>query len=238
MRPSAAKIFPMHLPRPAHRTPPAPVPFSAAARAAAVLGALAALLLTLVAISWAPLIAFDRAIADALHRSAVAEPGLTRVNRVLTDWVWDPWTMRALIAVAVLWLLWRRQWLLAAWIALTSAVGTQVQQGLKAAVGRERPRWSDPVDTAHYAAFPSGHAMTAMVSCGLLLWLLRRYGVRGPLWKVSVVAAAVSVAGVGFTRLYLGVHWPSDVLGGWLLGACWVALAIAAYERVVLSRER
>ncbi|WP_405595810.1 phosphatase PAP2 family protein [Streptomyces sp. NBC_01410] len=228
----------MHLPRPAQPTPPAPVPFSAAARAAAVLGALAALLLTLVAIPWAPLISFDRTITDALHRSAVAEPGLTRVNRVLTDWVWDPWTMRALIAVAVLWLLWRRQWLLAAWIALTSAVGTQVQQGLKAAVGRERPQWSDPVATAHYAAFPSGHAMTAMVSCGLLLWLLRRYGGRGMLWKVSVVAAAVSVAGVGFTRLYVGVHWPSDVLGGWLLGACWVALAIVVYERVVLSRER
>ncbi|WP_142215805.1 phosphatase PAP2 family protein [Streptomyces sp. SLBN-118] len=227
----------MHLPRPAHPAPPAPVPISAAVRAAAVLGALSALLLTLVTVSWAPLFSFDLTIADRLHSSAVSEPGLTRVNRVLTDWVWDPWTMRALIAVAVLWLLWRGQWLLAGWIALTSATGTYVQQGLKAAVGRERPRWPDPVDAAHYAAFPSGHAMTAMVSCGLLLWLLARYAGRGTLWKVSVVAAAVSVAGVGLTRVYLGVHWPSDVLGGWLLGACWVALSIAAYERVVLSRD-
>ncbi|MET7617259.1 phosphatase PAP2 family protein [Streptomyces sp. NPDC005408] len=228
----------MDFPRAARPTSPAHIPVPAAARTGALLAALSAVLLILVAVSWAPLLSFDRTVADSLHRSAVDEPGLTHVNRVLTDWVWDPWTMRLLIAVAVVWLLWRREWLLAPWIAVTSAVGTFVQQGLKSAVGRERPQWPDPVDSAHNAAFPSGHAMTAMISCGLLLWLLRRYGARGPLWILGVAAAAVSVVGVGFTRLYLGVHWPSDVLGGWLLGACWVALSIAAYERAVLSRER
>ncbi|WP_406002244.1 phosphatase PAP2 family protein [Streptomyces sp. NBC_00829] len=227
----------MHLPRTPPPTPPAPFASSAAARAGAVCAALSAVLLTLVALSWSPLVSFDRKVADGLHRRAVREPDLTHAMRVLSDWVWDPWTMRVLLALAVIWLCLRRQWLLALWIAATSVTGTWLQQGLKAAVGRERPQWPDPVDTAHYAAFPSGHAMTATVSCGLLLWLLRRYGARGPLWCVVVAVAAVSVVGVGFTRLWLGVHWATDVLGGWLIGACWVALSIALYERVVLSRQ-
>lgn len=203
-----------------------------------VLAVLSAALLILVAVPFSPLISFDRTVADGLHHWAVREPALTRVNRVLTDWVWDPWTMRALTAAAVIWLLLKREWLLAVWVAATSAVGSFLQQGLKSAVGRQRPHWPDPVDSAHYAAFPSGHAVTATVTCGLLLWLLRRYKAGKWLWRLSVAAAAVSVVGVGLTRLYLGVHWPSDVLGGWLIGACWVALSIAAYERVVLNRER
>ncbi|MCQ4209597.1 phosphatase PAP2 family protein [Streptomyces longispororuber] len=190
------------------------------------------LLLVLVAVRWRPLTDLDSGIADDLHRSAVAEPGLTRANRILTDWVWDPWTMRALCAVVVLVLVWRlRNWALAGWIAATCLLGTLVQQGLKAAVDRPRPVWPDPVDSAHYAAFPSGHSMTAVVVCGLLLWLLRRYGAGRALRRTALAVAVVSVLGVGLTRLWLGVHWPSDVLGGWLLGALTVTVSTAAYER-------
>jgi undecaprenyl-diphosphatase len=203
-----------------------------------VSGVLSLVLVVLVAVDWSPLISFDRAVAGDLHASAVAEPGFTRVNRVLTDWVWDPWTMRALAALAAGWLWLLRERLLAMWVVATSVLGTAVQQGMKAAVGRERPSWPDPVDSAQYAAYPSGHAMTAAVTCGLLLWLLRRHGVSGQVWGWCVAVAAVSVAGVGFTRVYLGVHWPTDVLAGWLLGVCLVAAAVASYARVALSRGR
>ena len=168
----------------------------------------------------------------------MSEPGLTRTNRIFSDWVWDPWTMRALIAVAVVLLWLRGERLLAFWVAAASALAAAVQQILKAAVGRERPRWPDPVDSAHFAAFPSGHALTATVTCGLLLWLLRRHGVRPAVWGTALALAIVSVVGVGFTRLWLGVHWNSDVWAGWLLGGCLVALSIATYGRLALSRER
>ncbi|MFH8931166.1 phosphatase PAP2 family protein [Streptomyces pristinaespiralis] len=204
-------------------------------RACAVSAGLSVLLLVAVVLTWSPLMSFDQAVVDALHGSAVEEPTFTHVNRVLTDWVWDPWTMRLLSAAAVVWLWLRGERLLAVWVGLASALGTGLQQGVKALVGRERPLWPDPVDSAHYAAFPSGHAMTAVVTCGLLLWLCRRHVARAA-WMWCVAAAAVSVAGVGFTRLYLGVHWPSDVIGGWLLGACVVTLAVASYRRVALSR--
>ncbi|WP_432141938.1 phosphatase PAP2 family protein [Streptomyces sp. bgisy084] len=187
------------------------------------------LLLTLVALRWEPLMAVDRALAGALHRTAVAAPGWTRLNRVLSDWLWDPWMMRVVLVAAVVLLVRRGERLLGGWVAATALVGTGLQQVLKAVVGRDRPVWPDPVDAAHYAAFPSGHAMSALIAGALVLWLLCRCGARS-LWRWTAGAVAVvSVVGVGFTRVYLGVHWLSDVVGGWLLGGALVAAAAAAY---------
>ncbi|MGY0022131.1 phosphatase PAP2 family protein [Streptomyces sp. cg35] len=199
---------------------------------AAALALASVLLLVLVAVRWSPLMGLDGDIVRALHREAVAEPGLTRTNRVLTDWVWDPWTMRALIAVVAAGVVWRlRDRVLGVWLLATCLLGTLLQQGLKAAVDRPRPVWRDPVDSAHYAAFPSGHAMTTVVVCGLVLWLLRRYAAGPVLWGAALAVSVVSALGVGLTRLWLGVHWPSDVLGGWLLGALTVTLSTTAYEK-------
>ncbi|MFI1932122.1 phosphatase PAP2 family protein [Streptomyces sp. NPDC020330] len=210
----------------------APAPWTGA-----VVGVAALVLLVLVAVRWSPLMSLDRTVADALHRHAVADPGLVRVSRVLTDWVWDPWTMRALIAVTVVTLWWRGARRLALWVAATSLIASLLQQGLKAAVGRERPRWPDPVDSAHYAAFPSGHAMTAVVTCGLLVWLLRLYGAGPGVRGAAVAVAVVSAVGVAATRVYLGVHWLTDVVGGALLGAAVVALSTAGYARYAAARE-
>ncbi|MFF7387734.1 phosphatase PAP2 family protein [Streptomyces scabiei] len=201
-------------------------------RATAGCAASSVVLLVLVAVSWAPLMALDESIANTTHGWAVDEPGVTHAFRILTDWVWDPVTMRLLVAATAIWLVWRhREWWLALWLAVTCAAGTALQQGLKAAVGRERPAWPDPVDSAHYAAYPSGHAMTATVVLGLLVWLLHRYGAGRAVVRTAVVVTVVSVVGVGLTRIWLGVHWASDVLAGWLLGGLTIALALLAYEK-------
>ncbi|MFE4258456.1 phosphatase PAP2 family protein [Streptomyces sp. NPDC056883] len=237
--------------RNAHVRLPAPRAGVPCAVALAALASLAALVLTvLVATGWAPLLSFDGRIARALHSYAVSHTGVTGLVRVLSDWVWDPWTMRALAGAACLRLWWRGNGRCALRIALATLAASAVSQGLKVWVGRERPVWPDPVVSADYAAYPSGHAMTAMVVCGLLVWLVARgparpFSDRGsrsssrPLSQsssrppgrsraaVALFLAAVSVLGVGFTRIYLGVHWFSDVLGGWLLGAVIVALAVS-----------
>ncbi|MFF4029813.1 phosphatase PAP2 family protein [Streptomyces sviceus] len=213
-------------------SPPRPPEHRTAARATGALALCSVLLLVLVVVKWHPLLSVDGDIADTTHRWAVDEPGLTHAFRILTDWVWDPWAMRLLAAVVAIWLVLRRndRWA-AVWLVATCALGTLVQQTLKAAVGRERPVWPDPVDTAHFAAYPSGHALTATVVCGLLLWLLHHYGVGRTLWFTALTVAVISVAGVGLTRVWLGVHWPSDVLGGWLLGAMLVTLAVTVHQR-------
>ncbi|MFI6335044.1 phosphatase PAP2 family protein [Streptomyces sp. NPDC050535] len=226
----------MHSP-PVDSPPHTPGPHNAA-RTAAALAVPCVLLLLLVAFSWRPLLDLDDEIARAAHPWAVDEPGLTHTFRILTDWVWDPWAMRALCAAVVVWLVWRhRAWGPALWVTATCVLGSVVQQGLKWLIGRERPVWTDPVDSAHYAAFPSGHAMTAAVVCGLLLWLLHLYGAGRTLRRTALALAVASVLGVGLTRVWLGVHWPSDVVGGWLLGALLVALAVGSYERWAAPRQ-
>ncbi|MFF6824700.1 phosphatase PAP2 family protein [Streptomyces longwoodensis] len=212
--------------------PPRPPVPRTAVRATVLLSLGSLVLLVLVAVRWEPLTSVDGAISRTTHRWAVDEPGVTHAFRILSDWVWDPNTMRLLGATVAVWLVWRRgAWWTACWLVAVSVLGTLVQQGLKAAVGRPRPWWPDPVDTAHFGAYPSGHALTATVVCGLLLWLLHRAGPPAALWRTAVALAAVSVVGVGLTRVWLGVHWPSDVLGGWLLGATLVAAAITAHHR-------
>jgi undecaprenyl-diphosphatase len=204
--------------------------------ACALLTAAFAVLLVLVAVEWGPLVSLDGRIANGLHRWAVDDPATTHAMRVLSDWVWDPWTMRAVIAVVFFWLLAHGERMLAVAIAVTSALGALVQQVLKAAVGKERPQWPDPIDSAQYAAFPSGHAMTATVTFGLLVWLLVRFTDARAARAALLVVAVVSVLGVGFTRLYLGVHWFSDVLGGWLLGVAVVLGAVRLYAYLQARR--
>ncbi|WKD36099.1 phosphatase PAP2 family protein [Streptomyces xanthophaeus] len=199
---------------------------------------LGAVLTALVLAQWQPLLAYDERVARDLHAHAVTHPGVTHLMQVLSDRVWDPWTMRALAAVACVLLWWRGDRGRALRVALVTLAASALQQGLKALVGRERPVWPDPVDSAQYAAYPSGHALTATVVCGLLLWLLPHRGRVPVAWVVAAWAVAawavavVSVLGVGFTRVYLGVHWPSDVLGGWLLGVALVALATSVPVRI------
>ncbi|MEW2414416.1 phosphatase PAP2 family protein [Streptomyces sp. NPDC046866] len=184
---------------------------------------LAAVVTSLVIVRWAPLLSYDGTVARSLHADAVGHPAVTSAMRVLTDWVWDPWTMRALAAVACGWLWWRGDRRRALLIAGAAVAALLLSQGMKALVGRHRPIWPDPVVSADYAAYPSGHALTAAVVCPLLLWLVPRSAPKP--WRLAAwILALASVFGVGFTRIFLGVHWLSDVLGGWLLG---VALAVA-----------
>ncbi|PZT70078.1 hypothetical protein DN402_30530 [Streptomyces sp. SW4] len=213
-------------------SPPRPPRSRTVPPAGWALGLCSALLLALVVAEWRPLIAWDEGVARTTHRWAVEEPGLTRANRVLTDWVWDTWTMRLLCASVVVWLWWRlkERWT-AVWLAVACLAGSLLQQVVKAVVGRERPVWPDPVDSAHFAAFPSGHAMTATFVCGLLLWLLHHYGAARPVRRAAWAVAVVSVAGVGATRVWLGVHWATDVVGGWLLGTLVVVVAVLAHQR-------
>ncbi len=85
-------------------------------------------------------------------------------------------------------------------------------------------------------AFPSGHVVRAMVAYGLAAFVVRRLAPPGWWQAWVVVAAAVVIALIAFTRLYLGVHWQSDVLGGLLLGGVGLSAAIVWLEWGALRR--
>lgn len=187
------------------------------------------LALLLIESQWVPLRRVDQGTARRLHEAALEHPALVRVLDFLTNVAWGPTTMRLLVAVVVLWLLRRRAWRLAAWAAFTSVAGGLIGLLTKNAVERARPHLADPVAHAPGFSFPSGHAMTATTSCAILLLVLLPLVPRN--WRpLPWVLAVVPVVGVGYTRVALGVHWVSDVVGGWLLGLVVVTATSMAFE--------
>lgn len=187
-----------------------------------------ALVLVAVEGSWAPLHRVDSSVAQRLHVQAVGHPLWVHILVLVSD-VASPTVVRTLIGllVVVLWVRGARR--LALWAAATMIGGALIDVVLKDAVARARPHFPNPVASAPGASFPSGHAFTATLGAGVLvLWALPLVSAR---WRIAVWAAGVFVPlAVGFSRIALGVHWVSDVVGGWLLGVGLVAGMTAAFE--------
>jgi membrane-associated phospholipid phosphatase len=165
------------------------------------------------------------------HRWSVAHrpPGMVTVARGVTDLGTGPvpWLAAALGG----WLATgpaggRRHRAVTALLALAVLpAGQSLRAGLMLVVHRARPPVADWAVHASGHAFPSGHTASSAMAAGLLAWgLLRAFPGRTGR-ALAGVCAVVAVA-VGCSRVYLGVHWPTDVLGGWLFAACWLTLAL------------
>lgn len=188
------------------------------------------LLLVLVRTSWGPLHQVDFDTADSLHRYIVGHLGQVRLWEIITT-IGGPTVLRiaALIAVVVVWFRGARR---SAVLIAVTMIGAALLSGItKVLVARVRPVLTDPVDRASGGSFPSGHALTSCVAMGLLLVIVlpllshRR-------WRVLLtVAAALVVVLVGFSRLILGVHYLSDVLGGWVIGLAWLLVVVGVLHR-------
>jgi undecaprenyl-diphosphatase len=117
----------------------------------------------------------------------------------------------------------RRAGVVAQWAA-AMVIPSIARWAISTLVARQRPTRTGWLADAHGYAFPSGHAMASATAAGLLTWLaasrLKHTAARGAAGLVALVWAAA----VGWSRVYLGVHWPSDVLGGWCLAITWLAL--------------
>jgi membrane-associated phospholipid phosphatase len=191
--------------------------------------ALAVGLLTLgIESAWPPLHRLDESVAQHLHTQAIAHPLWVHIMLWVSD-VGSPTVMRILVGLVVVLLWLRRARRLALWAAATMLGGALIDVLLKDAVDRARPYFPNPVATAPGASFPSGHSFTAMLGAGVLVLLAlpllapRR---RIAAWMVGTAVPLV----VGYSRVALGVHWASDVIGGWLLGIGLLAATSAAFE--------
>jgi undecaprenyl-diphosphatase len=125
-------------------------------------------------------------------------------------------------------LLLRGHFHLTMFLAVSTTLGGLIDTAVKVAVDRDRPSLEDPVATAFGQSFPSGHSMMSLVTYGALVLIflpvLREHR------RTVIGATSVLVVAIGVSRLALGVHFISDVLGGWVLGAAWLAMSTAAFE--------
>ncbi len=176
---------------------------------------------------------FDAAISRTLN----LERGLSPDWLISFMW-WVSWIgggiQRYIIVALLAAALWR-WWGWGAGLAmgLTTLVSAMTSEVLKGYFGRVRPDLVPQLDIINNAAYPSGHANNAAVVYILFIMLVPQ--ARHPLWQL---AAAVMIVLTGLSRIMLGVHWPTDVIGGWMLGTAFALMAGAVIARRQHQREQ
>lgn len=129
-----------------------------------------------------------------------------------------------LVLSVVIYLLIQGKWKNAVTVAGASASGMILSETLKIGFGRPRPELVPQLAEVHSLSFPSGHAMLSAVIYLTLGALLTRFHKRKRERALIMLYAVLVTMMVGASRVYLGVHWPTDVIAGWALGAAWAAL--------------
>jgi membrane-associated phospholipid phosphatase len=170
----------------------------------------------------ATMVRWDLATASAIHQHTTAR-GL-RLFDALSH-AGSPTTMIVITVIGCLVLLVRRKpTLFVTWVAAMGGGGI-LEHILKRAVERHRPSFGASFVTDQSSSFPSGHAMIATLALGMVVYVLIVTRPMRPWMIVAVIVAAfAALMIIGFGRIYLGVHYPSDVLGGFAAGGAWLGI--------------
>jgi len=158
---------------------------------------------------------WDLAVLRWIHAHATPER-----DRAV-EWITDLGTWLGVVPITValvLYLLARRRSAQALFVLLSMVGSWALNDAAKAFYGRERPALWNSVTRQMWFGFPSGHAMSSMALGTVLTILAWRTPARWPV----LAGSALLVLGVSASRLYLGVHYPSDVLAAWLASLAWV----------------
>ncbi|MFE7745083.1 phosphatase PAP2 family protein [Nocardia sp. NPDC057455] len=172
----------------------------------------------------------DRGIADwaVAHRTDALTP-----VAVVVSVLGGTLAMTALATASCLVLSWRRRWAPAALVAITGLGGGLLVRGGKRLTDRDRPPVEEHLINVSNQAYPSGHSMGSFVVVGIVL-VVALPGIHGPALRAgTAIVAALFVAAVGLSRIYLGVHWTTDVVGGWCFGALWLIGCLTVYRHLV-----
>lgn len=175
---------------------------------------------------WHTGLPWEHAVLQRVHQWTV--PGW--MDQLL---LWAPYTgtnltMLPLMLVAALWLWrWKHRLDVAVQLLVVSIGSLSLNPAMKYLLGRDRPELYPRRGLYQWASYPSGHAILTVALFFTMALLLRRE--RGWHWPFGV--AALIVFANMYSRLYLAVHWPSDLIGGALIGATWLLATWTAFQR-------
>ena len=158
------------------------------------------------------------------------EPGALMAAVAQLTHLGDSITLAIFTLIAVGLLLKSGQRRAALYCLFTAAGGFIITAIGKAAFGRARPDIIEQFAHATSASFPSGHTLRSAVVYSLIAYILLQSKYGGQRFAILVVAGALILMN-GDSRVYLGVHWPTDILGSWLLAAIWLMLSHHLYSR-------
>jgi undecaprenyl-diphosphatase len=168
----------------------------------------------------------DRAVYQALY--AGSSPLLVAIARLFTA-LGEPTALIAGGFACALWLWHSGRGRLGLVLIAVTMVGRGLAELQKYSIARARPDLEPHLVVVRTSSFPSGHATSSMIFF-LTIALALTAGSR---WhRVAASAAVLLSLLIGTSRVMLGVHWPSDVIGGWAFGALWVLLSLRLTERL------
>lgn len=170
---------------------------------------------------------FDRLLMKLLL--TIQNPTLDFIMRLITEL--GSWWFIAIVSLFTFFILWKRykyKWSIF-FLLWTVGGGGVLNLILKNLFERERPSGDALVESEGFS-FPSGHAMMSLIMYGFLIYLISRLAKTKTTIISSVVLLALVVAGVSYSRVYLEVHFPSDVLSGLLGGTIWLLVSLIAFE--------
>ena len=168
----------------------------------------------------------DRSIYEALY--AGRSPALVAVARFLT-FLGEPTVLIAAGAAVLLWLWYAGRARLGLALLLIALTGRGLSELQKYWIARARPDIEPHLVLVKTSSFPSGHAASSMIFY-MTMALALTVGTR---WHRAAILGAILLSLlIGTSRVMLGVHWPSDVIGGWSFGLLWVLLTIRLSERL------
>lgn len=165
--------------------------------------------------------AFDKTILLWIH--SFANPTLDSVMRFITR-LNDPSTVVAIAAIILVILLWRHYYSEAQIFIIDCVGGVVLSYGLKSVFGKTRPDlWESVIKDLSFS-YPSGHALGSTVLYGFIAYLIASRYSQFSLLIYTVVVCLIGA--IGLSRLYLGVHWPTDIIGGYGIGFLWLIFCI------------
>jgi len=176
-----------------------------------------------------PLTQFDVTVANLLHQHASAT--LTEIAKGITL-LGSPVFITGWALIVTFRLLTRKEYLTAGGWAAALVGGGLMDQVLKRVFHRPRPAWDLPILIARGWSFPSGHAMGSLVAYGMLVYLIVRTMGHARRRLALAGCALVLVLLIGLSRMYLGVHYFSDVVAGYAAGTVWLTACITGLEVV------
>lgn len=195
---------------------------------AAILVAIPFSFLLLQVLSSGTMTDLDQGVAEAVHEWIRDSRVLVTIAFVFSFLGVPAW-FYVLVGASAYWFHRKGYWRLALFVVATPLVGGVISTAVKVWVDRPRPELDEPIAHALGKSFPSGHAMTSTVAYGTLL--LAFMPMIPPRWRPRAIAAyVVLVLLIAASRLGLGVHYLSDVLGGIVLGAAWLCISVATFR--------
>lgn len=172
------------------------------------------------------LVQFDNFIISVVQSQI--SPLLTGIMKVFTFLGSVKW-IGTVVLISALWLFIKKKWSLGWFILLSSGMGSVFNIILKNFFKRQRPDIHRLISETGYS-FPSGHSMGSFIFYGALLYMIIHYTRNKRRQTLAGIIIALLIFFIGLSRIYLGVHYPSDIIGGYTAGGAWLIICVMIYR--------